>query len=145
MTIVPMNAWGAYNLGILSGLGVEEPLKVFLQAVLLNFYAFAAVLLALAVILWKIDIGPMIKDLTKHVENGGDIDTFTTFIKELIESEKKSLQSKTIPLIRKEAQKRMIEDEKNLEPSAREKFYKITAQAQKVGSGFVEQKHQLSS
>jgi Na+/H+ antiporter NhaC len=57
--LIPMNAWGAYNLGILSGLGVEEPLKVFLEAVLLNFYAFAAVLLALAVILWKIDIGPM--------------------------------------------------------------------------------------
>ncbi len=57
--LIPLNAWGAYNLGILSGLGVENPLKVFLEAVVLNFYALFAVLLALATILWKLDIGPM--------------------------------------------------------------------------------------
>ena len=57
--LIPMNAWGAYNLGILSGLGVEEPLTVFLQGVVLNFYAFAAVLLALASIIWSLDFGPM--------------------------------------------------------------------------------------
>jgi len=57
--LIPMNAWGAYNLGILEGLGVENALSVFLQAVLLNFYAIAAVLLVLVVIVWDIDIGPM--------------------------------------------------------------------------------------
>ncbi|MGD2045655.1 MAG: Na+/H+ antiporter NhaC family protein [Gemmatimonadota bacterium] len=57
--LIPLNAWGAYNLGILDGLGVENPLTVFMEAVVLNFYAIAAVLMVLAVILWEIDIGPM--------------------------------------------------------------------------------------
>ena len=56
-----MNAWGAYNLGILEGLGVENALMVFLNSILLNFYAIAAVLVVVAVILWGIDIGPMRK------------------------------------------------------------------------------------
>ena len=59
--LIPMNAWGAYNLGILEGLGVQNALTVFLEAVVLNFYAIFAVLLVLAVILWGIDIGPMRK------------------------------------------------------------------------------------
>ncbi len=59
--LIPMNAWGAYNLGILEGLGVENPLGVFLQAVVLNFYAIIAVLLVLFVILTGWDIGPMKK------------------------------------------------------------------------------------
>ena len=59
--LVPMNAWGAYNLGILEGLGVENALSVFLQSIVLNFYAIAAVLMTLIVILFGIDIGPMKK------------------------------------------------------------------------------------
>jgi len=59
--LIPMNAWGAYNLGILEGLGVENPLAVFLEAVVLNFYAIVAVLMTLAVILWGLDFGPMKK------------------------------------------------------------------------------------
>lgn len=57
--LIPLNAWGAYTLGLLDGLGVEEPLEVFLGAVAVNFYAIAAVLLAVATIVWKIDLGPM--------------------------------------------------------------------------------------
>ena len=59
--LIPMNAWGAYNLGILEGLGVENALMVFLNSILLNFYAIAAVLVVVAVIVWGIDIGPMRK------------------------------------------------------------------------------------
>jgi Na+/H+ antiporter NhaC len=59
--LVPMNAWGAYNLGILEGLGVENALSVFLQSIVLNFYAIVAVLMTLLVILFGIDIGPMRK------------------------------------------------------------------------------------
>lgn len=59
--LIPMNAWGAYNLGILEGLGVENALGVFVQAIVLNFYAIAAVLLTLMVALFGIDIGPMKK------------------------------------------------------------------------------------
>lgn len=59
--LIPLNAWGAYNLGILGGpeVGVNNPLTVFLQSIPYNFYAFAAVALALAVVLFKLDWGPM--------------------------------------------------------------------------------------
>lgn len=59
--LIPLNAWGAYNLGILGSLGVENPLRIFLQSVVFNFYAMAAVVLALATVLWGFDIGPMKK------------------------------------------------------------------------------------
>jgi tetracycline resistance efflux pump len=59
--LIPLNAWGAYNLGILSSLGVENPLRLFLNSILFNFYAFAAVLLALATVIWGLDLGPMKK------------------------------------------------------------------------------------
>jgi len=59
--LIPMNAWGAYNLGILEGLGVENALGVFLQSIFFNFYALAAVTLTFFVILLGIDIGPMKK------------------------------------------------------------------------------------
>ncbi|MFQ5536050.1 MAG: Na+/H+ antiporter NhaC family protein [Gemmatimonadota bacterium] len=57
--LIPMNAWGAYNLGILEGLGVQNALTVFLEAVLMNFYAIIAVLLTLFVILTDWNFGPM--------------------------------------------------------------------------------------
>lgn len=69
--LIPMNAWGAYNLGILEGLGVQDPLKVFLEAVVLNFYAIVAVLLVLSVILWGIDVGPMRK--AEERTRGGEL------------------------------------------------------------------------
>lgn len=59
--LIPLNAWGAYNLGILQELGVEDPLGVFIGSIPLNFYAIFAVLLAGAVMVWGIDIGPMKK------------------------------------------------------------------------------------
>lgn len=66
--MIPLNAWGAYNLGILSGLGVENPVRVFLSAVVLNFYAMAALLLALATAYWGFDIGPMKKAEKRTME-----------------------------------------------------------------------------
>lgn len=59
--LIPLNAWGAYNLQLLEGLGVENALGVFIQSIAFNFYAFAAVALVLLVILFGIDIGPMKK------------------------------------------------------------------------------------
>jgi len=67
--LIPMNAWGAYNLGILEGLGVENALTVFLSAIVFNFYAIIAVLLVLVVIVWDIDIGPM-KKAEERTRNG---------------------------------------------------------------------------
>jgi Na+/H+ antiporter NhaC len=59
--LIPLNAWGAYNLGILASLGVENPLGLFLRSIVFNFYAMVAVALALASILWRLDVGPMRK------------------------------------------------------------------------------------
>ncbi len=44
--LIPFNAWGAYILGILAGLGVAEPVRAFAGAIPLNFYALAALVLA---------------------------------------------------------------------------------------------------
>ena len=57
--LIPLNAWGALNLGILNELGVEDALGVFIASIPVNFYALIAFLLAGASILWKIDLGPM--------------------------------------------------------------------------------------
>jgi tetracycline resistance efflux pump len=43
--LIPLNAWGAFNLGLLEGLGVQEPLKVFLSSIPMNLYAITAVAL----------------------------------------------------------------------------------------------------
>jgi tetracycline resistance efflux pump len=59
--LIPLNAWGAYNLGILGGLGVEDPLGVLIGSIPLNFYALGAALLALATAIWGIELGPMRK------------------------------------------------------------------------------------
>jgi Na+/H+ antiporter NhaC len=57
--LIPLNAWGAYVLGILGSLSVENPLQVFLETIPLNFYAIAAVILTGLTIAWKLDFGPM--------------------------------------------------------------------------------------
>ena len=59
--LIPLNAWGATNLRLLGEAGVpeREALGVFLRSILFNFYSFAAVLLALGVVLFRLDWGPM--------------------------------------------------------------------------------------
>lgn len=59
--LIPLNAWGATNLRLLAESGVpqEEALSVFLRSIIFNFYSFAAVVLALAVVLFRMDWGPM--------------------------------------------------------------------------------------
>ncbi|QFU77244.1 C4-dicarboxylate ABC transporter [Halioglobus maricola] len=57
--LIPFNAWGAFNLGLLEGLGVEEPLRVLLTAIPMNIYAIAAVLLAAYTVTRNFNPGPM--------------------------------------------------------------------------------------
>jgi tetracycline resistance efflux pump len=57
--LIPLNAWGAYVLGLLGESGIDNPLGVFLGSIPLNFYALAAVLLTLATVVFGIDLGPM--------------------------------------------------------------------------------------
>ncbi|MDX1579336.1 MAG: Na+/H+ antiporter NhaC family protein, partial [Gemmatimonadota bacterium] len=59
--LIPFNAWGAYVLGILGGLGVAEPLGTFLAALPLNLYALAALVLAALVATRGWNWGPMRK------------------------------------------------------------------------------------
>lgn len=57
--LIPLNAWGAYVLGILGELGVEDPLGTFITAIPLNFYAIAAVILAGITAFTGLALGPM--------------------------------------------------------------------------------------
>ncbi len=57
--LIPLNAWGAYVLGILGELGVTNPLAVFAASIPLNFYALFALALSGLVSYFNIDIGPM--------------------------------------------------------------------------------------
>jgi tetracycline resistance efflux pump len=57
--LIPLNAWGAFNIGLLEKLGVEAPLQTFVQSIPLNLYAFFAVALAAFVIARNWNIGPM--------------------------------------------------------------------------------------
>ncbi|MBT5331237.1 MAG: C4-dicarboxylate ABC transporter [Porticoccaceae bacterium] len=43
--LIPLNAWGAFNLAILESLQVEDALRVFISSIPLNLYAICAVLL----------------------------------------------------------------------------------------------------
>jgi tetracycline resistance efflux pump len=70
--LIPLNAWGAYNLGILDSLGVENALGVFVGAIPFNFYAIAAILVALATVIWRVDIGPMRK-AERRVRDTGEL------------------------------------------------------------------------
>ena len=59
--LIPLNAWGAYNIALLSDSGVDDALGTFVASIPLNFYAIVAVLLALSTVVFGIDLGPMKK------------------------------------------------------------------------------------
>ena len=67
--LIPLNAWGAVIVSLLSSSGVSQPIDVFLGAILLNFYALAAVLVC-AIVIWKdLDFGPM-RSAQKRTRDG---------------------------------------------------------------------------
>ncbi|WP_250458844.1 Na+/H+ antiporter NhaC family protein [Microbulbifer litoralis] len=57
--LIPLNAWGAFNLGLLDGLGVSNPLSVLLASIPLNLYAICAVALTAFTIQKNYNPGPM--------------------------------------------------------------------------------------
>jgi Na+/H+ antiporter NhaC len=57
--LIPFNAWGAYLLALLAGVGVTDPLGVLAASIPLNFYAIAALLLAGVVAATGLSLGPM--------------------------------------------------------------------------------------
>ncbi|QKX17940.1 Na+/H+ antiporter NhaC family protein [Microbulbifer sp. YPW1] len=70
--LIPLNAWGAFNLGLLDGLGVEDPLKVLLASIPLNLYAIAAVALTAYTISRDYNPGPMAQVQART--SGGELD-----------------------------------------------------------------------
>lgn len=67
--LIPFNAWGAYVIGLLLGLGVTNPVGVFVAAIPLNLYALAALALAGASAVWGWDWGPM-RGAQRRTEEG---------------------------------------------------------------------------
>lgn len=57
--LIPLNAWGAFVIGLLSSQGVENPVKLLVSSMPFNFYAILALLLVLGVVLTEKDFGPM--------------------------------------------------------------------------------------
>lgn len=68
--LIPLNAWGAFVIGLLASQGIEKPVKFLVSSMPFNFYAILALLLVLIVVLTGKDIGPMKKAETRvRVEN----------------------------------------------------------------------------
>ena len=57
--LIPLNAWGAYVIGLLLAQDVANPTRLIVAALPLNFYAILAILLAVAVVLFDWNIGQM--------------------------------------------------------------------------------------
>ncbi len=67
--LIPLNAWGAVVIALLSSAGITQPIDVFVASIAMNFYPIAALIVA-AVVIWKdIDIGPM-KAAQKRTKDG---------------------------------------------------------------------------
>ncbi|TRW50301.1 sodium:proton antiporter [Aliidiomarina halalkaliphila] len=57
--LIPLNAWGAFNLGLIGNQGVADPLTTLIYAVVLNFYAIVALVMAFGVAWTGWSFGPM--------------------------------------------------------------------------------------
>ncbi len=57
--LIPLNAWGAFVIGLLATQGVENPVKFLVSSIPFNFYAILALLLVIVLVLTEKDIGPM--------------------------------------------------------------------------------------
>ncbi len=70
--LIPLNAWGAFTIGLLATQGVENPTQVLIGSIPLNFYSIIAVLTVLFFILTPFDFGKM-KKAEKRVREEGKI------------------------------------------------------------------------
>lgn len=71
--LIPLNAWGAYVLGLLAKEGVENPIGVFFQAMPFNFYAILSVILVAVISITFLDFGPMKRAERRALETGKTI------------------------------------------------------------------------
>lgn len=59
--LIPLNAWGAYIMGLIAAQGFANPFKVMVNAFPFNFYPMFAMIMVLTIIISKKDFGPMKK------------------------------------------------------------------------------------
>jgi len=59
--LIPVNAWGAFIMGLLLTQGIEHPLSTMVSALALNFYPMLTILMVTVIIITKKDFGPMAK------------------------------------------------------------------------------------
>lgn len=68
--LIPLNAWGAFIIGLLHDQGLENPVMALVASMPFNFYAMIAIILVLITILTGKDIGPMRKAERRTFEEG---------------------------------------------------------------------------
>jgi Na+/H+ antiporter NhaC len=69
-TVIPVNSWGAYIIGLLAAQGLDTPLRAMLSSIPFNLYALLAILAALLVALTGADFGPM-REAEQRVQEEG--------------------------------------------------------------------------
>lgn len=70
--LIPLNAWGAYIMGLIAAQGFVNPLEVLIGAFPYNFYPFIAVSMVLFIIISQKDFGPM-KKAEMRARNEGKV------------------------------------------------------------------------
>jgi tetracycline resistance efflux pump len=70
--LIPLNAWGAYIMGLLLAQGIDNPLSVMVRVYPLNFYPIFAMIMVVLVVLTQKDIGPM-KSAEKRAREEGKV------------------------------------------------------------------------
>ncbi len=85
--LIPLNAWGAYIIGLLQKEGLKDPFTTFFSTLPLNFYAILSVLLVGFMSFTYKDFGPMKKAEKRSLEEGKTIrDGATPMISEDVTS-----------------------------------------------------------
>jgi len=68
--LIPLNAWGAFVVGLLAAQGVADPTSILLKSIPLNFYSIITVMMVLIIALTGFDFGPMRKAERRVSEEG---------------------------------------------------------------------------
>jgi len=68
--LIPLNAWGAFIMGLLLAQGISDPLMTMVKAYPLNFYPILAMILVVLIIIFQKDFGPMKKAEKRAREEG---------------------------------------------------------------------------
>jgi len=68
--LIPLNAWGAYIMGLLAEQQVDKPVSMLFSAVALNFYPMLAIAILIFVIMTGRDIGEMKRAETRARDEG---------------------------------------------------------------------------